>query len=65
MIHWREDIMTETIEKNVSMKCRDCGYEEKVPEWVLNELAFGQYGNGYKMDCPECGGTMIEKDRYK
>lgn len=57
--------MTETIEKNVPMKCRDCGYEEMVPEWGLDELAFGQYGNGYKMDCPECGGTMIEEDRYK
>ena len=38
---WREDTMTEHTEKSVLMKCKDCKYEEQVPEWVLEELALG------------------------
>lgn len=34
------------------------------PEWVLDELALGEYGSGYEMCCPNCDGTMVEKSKY-
>ena len=64
MIRWREDTMTEHTEKSVLMKCKDCKYEEQVPEWVLEELALGDHGSGYEMCCPNCDGTMVEKSKY-
>ena len=39
--------MTEHTEKSVLMKCKDCRYEEQVPEWVLEELALGDHSSGY------------------
>ena len=56
--------LTETQKKSVLMKCKDCKYEEQVPEWVLDELALGEYGSGYEMCCPNCDGTMVEKSKY-
>ena len=64
MIRWREDTMTEHTEKSVLMKCKDCKYEEQVPEWVLEELALGDHSSGYEMSCPNCDGTMVEKSKY-
>ena len=32
--------MIESTETYVLMKCTKCGYQEKVPEWVLEELEF-------------------------
>ena len=64
MIRWREDTMTEHTEKSVLMKCKDCRFEEQVPEWVLEELALGDHSIGYEMSCPNCDGTMVEKSKY-
>ena len=43
---------------------QDRKYEEQVPEWILDELALGEYGSGYEMCCPNCDGTMVEKSKY-
>ena len=57
--------MTEHTEKSVLMKCKDCRYEEQVPELLLEELALGDRSSEYEMSCPNCDGTMVEKSKYK
>lgn len=52
--------MTERIEKRVLMKCKQCGYEEQVPEWLLFELNPNPR-KIKKMMCPECNKTMVDK----
>ena len=54
--------MSDYTEKSVSMKCRHCGYEEDVPQWVLNELNEFSDDKSYQMICPECDDTMFEKE---
>lgn len=53
--------MIESIETYVLMKCTKCGYQEKVPEWVLKELEFGRKNDSYRMACPRCDRLMLEK----
>ncbi len=37
------------------MKCTRCGYEEEVPEWVLQELnEFSSPNSEYEMICTNC-----------
>lgn len=53
--------MTESTETLVLMKCTRCGYQENVPEWVLEELEFGRKNDSYRMACPRCDRLMLEK----
>jgi DNA-directed RNA polymerase subunit RPC12/RpoP len=54
--------MTDT-EETVLMKCAACGYEEEVPEWVLQEMAEAEGPNTeYEMICPECEHRMFPKN---
>ena len=55
--------MIDYTEKNVLMKCNHCGYEEEVPQWVLDELNEFSDDKTYQMICPECDNTMFEKGR--
>lgn len=52
-------------EKIVLMKCAKCGYEEEVPEWVLQELNEFDNDEEYQMICPECEAVMYEKSKKK
>lgn len=50
----------------IPMKCKQCGYEENVPEWILEEflaeeIYSGKENHGYNCQCPECNGTMVRK----
>lgn len=51
-----EDIM-------IPYKCIDCGYEEGVPQWLIEEMEGAKDlltnpDNYDAMECPECNGTM-------
>lgn len=47
------------------MKCSGCGYEENVPDWVLDEFAEENRSRGHKKEvsteCPRCNGAMFKK----
>ena len=43
------------------MKCTKCGYEEKVPRWLIDELFPNEPEENYMMHCPECDHKMIVK----
>lgn len=45
------------------MKCKKCGYEEEVPQWVLDELNEFSGDKTYQMICQECDDTMFEKGK--
>jgi len=45
------------------MKCKQCGYEERVPEWLLLELNPNPK-KIKKMMCPECNKTMVDKKAW-
>ena len=47
------------------MKCAKCGYEEEVPEWVLQELNEFDNDEEYQMICPECEAVMYEMSKMK
>ena len=61
IIRWRTREMTEHTEKDVLMKCTKCGYEEKVPRWLIDELFPNEPEENYMMHCPECDHKMIVK----
>jgi hypothetical protein len=43
-------------------KCIDCGYEEPVPEFIVDEFSWGlKKGEEVEMFCPECNGTLKMK----
>ena len=47
----------------IPYKCIDCGYEEGVPEWLIEKMGRAKdlltNPNDYDdMECPECNGTM-------
>lgn len=47
----------------IPYKCIDCGYEEGVPEWLIEEMEGAKDlltnpDNYLDMECPECNGTM-------
>lgn len=53
-------------EIEVEMKCTSCGYEEEVPEWILEEfleieLLQGETKRVYSCQCPRCNQTMFRK----
>ena len=47
------------------MKCSKCGYEENVPDWVLDEFAGEDRARGRKKEvsteCPRCNHAMFKK----
>ncbi|MFQ7192758.1 hypothetical protein [Thomasclavelia spiroformis] len=50
----------------VRMKCESCGYEEDVPDWILEEFLEIELHNGskerrYSCQCPECNKNMFRK----
>jgi hypothetical protein len=50
-----EDVM-------LPFKCIDCGYEEPVPEFIVDEFSWGlKKGEEVEMFCPECNGTLKMK----
>ena len=61
IIHSRTKEMTEHTEKDVLMKCTKCGYEEKVPRWLIDELFPNEPEENYMMHCPKCDHKMIVK----
>ena len=51
----------DTSEETVRMKCKDCGFEENAPKWVINEMA-GIYPDEEPSNgCIKCNGTMYIK----
>ena len=65
---WSHEELMEFIEDDVMirMKCKSCGYEEDVPDWVLEEfleieLCKGSKERRYSCQCPECNKTMFRK----
>lgn len=55
--------MSDYTEKSVSMKCKHCGYEEDVPQWVLDELNEFSDDKSYQMICRECEELCVSKNR--
>ena len=58
-----EDVM-------IPYKCIDCGYEEGVPQWLIDEMEGAKDlltnpDNYSDMECPECNGTMKQKKRLR
>lgn len=52
-------------EEKYEMKCIRCGYEEKVPAWIIGEFAgenkeMGKSGE-VALECPKCNGAMYKK----
>lgn len=47
------------------MKCSKCGYEENVPDWVLDEFAeedrFRCRKKEVSTECPRCNHAMFKK----
>ena len=47
------------------MKCIKCGYEEKVPAWIVGEFAGKNKAlgntNEVAIECPKCNGAMYRK----
>ena len=51
----------------IEMKCEQCGYEEGVPAWILEqflgmELSSGSKDRRYSCQCPNCNKTMFRKE---
>lgn len=52
-------------EEKYNMKCIRCGYEEKIPAWIVGEFAgenraMGKTGE-VALECPRCNGAMYRK----
>lgn len=49
----------------IPMKCKKCGYEEGIPDWLMAEfnedaVALNQKHTMNTMICPECNGKMVK-----
>ena len=65
---WTDEELMLFIEDDVMvrMKCESCGYEEDVPDWILEEFLEIELHNGskerrYSCQCPECNKNMFRK----
>jgi len=52
-------------ETYIPMKCKKCGFEEGVPDWLMAEfnedaVALNQKHTMNTMICPECNGMMVK-----
>ena len=68
IIEYTDEEIEALIEEDVliEMKCESCGYEEGVPDWVLEEfleieLNSGSKDRRYSCQCPRCSKTMFRK----
>lgn len=68
IIEYTDEEIEALIEDDVliEMKCESCGYEEGVPDWVLEEfleieLNSGSKDRRYSCQCPRCSKTMFRK----
>lgn len=44
----------------LTFKCKDCGKEDEVPEYVVEDFCVGlKDGEEVEIECPFCGGTML------
>lgn len=67
-IEYSDEELEKLIEDDIliEMKCESCGYEEGVPDWVLEEfleieLNSGSKDRRYSCQCPNCNKTMFRK----
>lgn len=45
--------------QTIRFKCLDCGKEDEVPDFVVDEFGYGlEKGEEVEIECPFCGGTM-------
>lgn len=68
VIEFTDEELAMLIEDDVmiEMKCPSCGYEEEVPDWVLEEFLEIELLNSsterrYSCQCPNCNKTMFRK----
>lgn len=50
-------------EETIRMKCKDCGYEEDTPKWILDEMIEIHPGVKPSNGCVKCNGTMYIKQK--
>lgn len=44
----------------LTFKCKDCGKEDEVPEYVVEDFSVDLNDNeDVELECPFCGGTML------
>lgn len=73
MVQFNEfDVLDHFIEKDtfINMKCRSCGYEEKMPSWCFDEVASSMKAaknfDTPHIYCPRCDKeTLYPKDKKK
>lgn len=68
IVEYTDEEIEQFIEDDVliEMKCESCGYEEGVPDWLLEEfleieLNGGSNDRRYSCQCPNCNKTMFRK----
>lgn len=45
----------------LTFKCKDCGKEDEVPEYVVEDFYVDlNEGEEVEIECPFCGGTMLQ-----
>lgn len=45
----------------LTFKCKDCGKEDEVPEYVVEDFSVGlNEGEEVEIECPFCGGSMLQ-----
>ena len=62
---WIEYFCSSESDEKYEMKCIKCGYEEKVPAWIVGEFAGENKAlgntNEVAIECPRCNGAMYRK----
>lgn len=62
---WIEYLCSSEPDEKYEMKCIKCGYEEKVPAWIVGEFAEENKAlgntNEVAIECPRCNGAMYRK----
>ena len=62
---WIEYLCSSEPDEKYEMKCIKCGYEEKVPAWIVGEFAGENKAlgntNEIAIECPRCNGAMYRK----
>lgn len=48
-------------EETICMKCKECGYEEEAPKWVIDEMIAIYPNEEPSNGCIKCNGTMYVK----
>lgn len=62
---WIEYLCSSEPDEKYEMKCIKCGYEEKVPAWIIGEFAGENKAlgntNRVAIECPRCNGAIYRK----